>query len=139
MKCACAAGGGKGWANPRRVEPSLVLPLHLYLVALVTALQLAGFGVQRPRFGLIRVFRLWSLSADWAISFAPHWPGSGKTEESWEKWANTRVAGFKMAPAFFRDVESRIWVRPSLSVKKGAELGLARRLNGASIDLRRWC
>ena len=122
-----------------RIEPSLVPPLHLYTVAMVTALQLAGFGVQRPRLGLIRVLQLRSLSTDWASFFPPDWPRSRKTAKSSEKGTNTRVAGFKMASASFGDVESRSWVRPSLLVKKGAGLGLARRLDGANIDLQRWC
>ena len=122
-----------------RVELSLVPPLHLYTVAMVTALQLAGFGVQRPCLGLIRVLRLRSLSTDWAVFFAPDWPRSEKTAKSSEKRTNARVAGFKMAPASFGDVKSRTWVHASLLVKKGAELGLARRLDGANIDLRRWC
>lgn len=122
-----------------RIEPSLIPPLHPYTVAMVTALQLAGFGVQRPRLGLIRVLRLRSLSTDWTSFFAPDWPRSGKTAKSSQKRTNTGVAGFKMAPGSFGDVESRIWVRPSLLVKKGAGLGLARGLDGANIDLQRWC
>ena len=108
-----------------RIEPSLIPPLHPYTVAMVTALQLAGFGVQRSRLGLIRVLRLRSLSTDWTSFFAPDWPRSGKTAKSSQKRTNTGVAGFKMAPGSFGDVESRIWVRPSLLVKKGAGLGLA--------------
>lgn len=42
-ECACAAGGGKGWTNPVSSELSLGPTLHLYLVVMVTALQLAGF------------------------------------------------------------------------------------------------
>lgn len=52
---------------------------------------------------------------------------------------STRVAGFKMAPASLGDVEGRTWVCPSLLEKRGAEVGLARRVDGAVIGLRRWC
>lgn len=55
------------------------------------------------------------------------------------KGRNTRVAGFKMAPASLGDVEGRPWVRPSLLEKRGADLGLARRVDGAAVGLRRWC
>lgn len=43
-----------------------------------------------------------------------------------------------MAPASFGDVGNKTRGRPSLSVKNG-EVALARRRDGASLDLRRWC
>lgn len=55
------------------------------------------------------------------------------------KGRNRRVAGFKMAPASLGDVEGRPWVRPSLLEKQGADVGLARRVDGAAVGLRRWC
>ena len=63
----------------------------------------------------------------------------GKDGRELGEVANAMVAGLKMAPASFGDVEGRTGARPSLSVKKGAELASARRVGGASIDLRRWC
>lgn len=44
-----------------------------------------------------------------------------------------------MAPAFLGDVAGRPWVRPSLLEKRGAELGLARRVYGAAVGLWRCC
>lgn len=55
------------------------------------------------------------------------------------KGRSTRVAGFKMAPASLDDVEERPRARPSVLEKRGAELGLARRVEGAAVGLWRWC
>lgn len=77
---------------------------------------------------------------DWAVYFAADWPRPGEPVlSSGKEGRSTRVAGFKMAPASLGDVEGRTWVRPSLLEKRGAEVGLARRVDGAVIGLRRWC
>lgn len=134
MRNKRGGGGGHGMGQPNEGCAGSGPTPSLYLVTMATARLLAGLAVQRPWLGLIRVFRR-GLSLGLIGRFTSPLIGRALTVQSSEgkKSRSTRVAGFKMAPASLGDVEGRPWVRPSLFEKRGAELGLALRVDGAAV------
>lgn len=136
-------GGGHGMGQPDEGCVDSSPTPSRYRVTMATPPPLAGPRVQRPHPGLSAGDTLSPL--DWAVYFAADWLRPGETVPSSEggmgvgKGRSTRVAGFKMAPASLDDVEERPWARPSVLEKRGAELGLARRVEGAAVGLWRWC
>lgn len=130
-------GGGRAWNGPTRrrlcrlrSHPFTLSCHHGNRSAIGGACSSKALARSHPGLPAGTLFSL-----DWAVYFAADWPSPGETVQSSEgkKSRSTRVAGFKMAPASLGDVEGRPWVRPSLFEKRGAELGLARRVDGAAV------